>query len=302
MIIANDLTFEYESITGAYTIQGPMLTFTVRAEYASQANAPTLYIDIVSGRLLVYGEQGLIEVGDLTPEAVSPTVSPGGKFPIILRAQFSPESFQRFLEIANNSRRFQIQVFYRRYTIPNNLTGNDLVSKYEIGGIFSLYYRLVGGKVDGARNSNEFKVDAEEWERAVENTKAAQYVTDSLLILNTDKEPIKELLEIIKNAEELLLKAQIKEAIAKVREICDWFDHKNKNQENRYSRLKSFDLSDSERDNLVKFLDVLWDWTAKGHHYTPAGYVYTEEQAWMSIHMGYLILSYMSRKQMIQPV
>ena len=165
-----------------------------------------------------------------------------------------------------------------------------------------MYYRLVGGKVDGARNSNEFKVDAEEWERAVENTKAAQYVTDSLLILNTDKEPIKELLEIIKNAEELLLKAQIKEAIAKVREICDWFDHKNKNQENRYSRLKSFDLSDSERDNLVKFLDVLWDWTAKGHHYTPAGYVYTEEQAWMSIHMGYLILSYMSRKQMIQPV
>jgi len=84
-----------------------------------------------------------------------------------------------------------------------------------------LYYRLVGGKVDGARNSNEFKVDAEEWERAVENTKAAQYVTDSLLILNTDKEPIKELLEIIKKAEELLLKGETKEAAGRVRYICE---------------------------------------------------------------------------------
>ena len=80
MSIANDLTFEYESITGAYTIQGPMLKFTVIAEYASQVNVPTLYIDIVGGRLHVYGEQGLIEVGDLTPEAVSPLYLQGESF------------------------------------------------------------------------------------------------------------------------------------------------------------------------------------------------------------------------------
>jgi len=301
MIVANELTFEYESITGAYTIKGPMFKFKVRAEYTLQVDAPTLYIDIVGGRLLVYGEQGFIEVGDLTPEAGFSRVSPGGKFPIELRAQFSPESFQRLLEIASNSRRFQIQVFYRRYLMYIRLVNEPLI-KNELGGLFSLYHGVVGGKVDGLPNVSMFKVDAEEWARAVENTKAAQYVTHSLLILNTDKEPIKELLEIIKKAEELLLKGQIKEPLAKVREICDWFGHKNKNQEDRYSRLKSFDLSDSERENLVNLLDVLWDWSSKGHHYTPEGYVCTEEQAWMSIHMGYLILSYLSRKQMIQPV
>jgi hypothetical protein len=83
---------------------------------------------------------------------------------------------------------------------------------------------------------------------------------------------------------------------------CDWLGYKPKSEENkRYSKLKSFDLSDSERESFVKLLDALWEWSSKGHHLAPASHEYTEEQAWMSIRMGYLILSYLSRKQMIQP-
>jgi hypothetical protein len=155
--------------------------------------------------------------------------------------------------------------------------------------------------VDGNTNMQQFKVDAEEWARAVEQTRAAQYFTHNILIMNTDRKYVKELIAVIREAEGLLIAGQVRESIGKVREICDFLGHKHKNEENRYSKLKRFDLSDSEREGIVELLDALWVWSSEGHHLAADSNEYnTEEQAWMSIHMGFLILSYLSRKQMIQ--
>jgi hypothetical protein len=218
-MIANDLAFEYEAMAGAYTLQGPVLKFRIRVEYTSPINAPAqCIINILDGRLSVWGKEGLIEVGDLTP-VVAAYIVPGGKFSVELRAQFSPGSFQRLLETAGDSRKFQIQVFYKRYTIPKHSQATDTVAKTELVGLFQLYVGSVGGKVDGITNTQQFKVDAEEWARAVEQTKAAQYATHSLLIMNTDRKYVKELLGVIRSAEGLLLAGQVKEAIGKVREM-----------------------------------------------------------------------------------
>ncbi len=299
----DDITFEYQGVIGSYTITGPVLRFRIKIDYrAASDQNNVMHLNLIGGKLYVSQKQQMFEVANLNPTIGHRYIQLNAyaSTTVDFEVQFTPDSFQRFLETATD-RLFSITLFYN--AIVENPTKGGIPASLNINtlkGLLFVNQKFVEGLVNGSPNAQFFKINAEEWAKAVESTKAAFYVSDSFLVMNTERKYVQDLLKVLEDAKKLLLEGHIPEAVGKAREICAWAGYKPKGEPERYAKLKSFELSESERDGLKDLLDALWSWTAKGHHTLPSSEeLFTEEQAWMSIHLGYLLVSYLSKKQQL---
>lgn len=312
-----DIRFDYHSLHGAYAVSGPALIFELRAKFISEDNANqqerlAFYLIPVGGRLKLMQKNGTgVEISKLDPEDGPKALlvdKATQELSLEFRASFSTDSFQRFLELVSESERiFNAHIYY--YLIKIEQLKAEETDKglgqparpilYSIRGTPDFRTASVSGKVNGFDNFNSFQVSSDELIEAVEETRAARYVTDSILVLNVEREDVKDLLNVLDEARRLLLQGNIKDALGKVRYFCEWAGRKKEGEPNRYATLKQYDLSDNERDNLVEIFDSIWNLTSRGHHFARGIYDVTEEQLWLALHMGYSVLSYLSRKQRV---
>ncbi|MHB1693946.1 MAG: hypothetical protein ACYCUW_08745, partial [bacterium] len=210
-------------------------------------------------------------------------------FTFSLYVQFSNSEFKKFLEDSKN-RIFKITIYYSEIQSQN--------STVQLNS-FNIQNRVVSGMVDGNKSDYTFKVDQEMWIKAIENTKEAEYFTNQILITQPSKKVIKEFVDIVKDAEDLLYKGKIPEAMGKVRIIVEALGYKAKSEANRYTELENFSFESREKEDFKKFLDAIFSWSSDPHHSTiKSDDKFTEEQAQMSIHFAYLVIYYLSKKQL----
>ncbi len=299
------IKLEFESIGGSFSLMGPVLYFQFLVKPTFSSNEPDIeqQFEVRGGLLQTQTKEGLLIVGQLFPvhqpyiirfkKGDTPTIS--------LFIIMDPISFQRFLEESKN-RVFNV-IVYATTPISIDYSSNFFDPRQFLNLLPGMQLQ-VGGKINGVQNQNRFQIDSDSWKRAIEGTKSAYYFTDSIIITNTERDYVKKLYSVIKEAENLLNEGKLGEALGKVRNICDWAGYKPKKEDNRYTTLNNFEFEKNDKDHFKALLDVLWDWTSVGHHAADLSgkNSYTEEQARMGIHLAYAILYYLSHKKMMDTV
>ncbi len=292
----NGLKFEYDGIAGNAEISGPVLTFSVKFSYNGLPNQEsTLYFGIRGAYLLTLVDKIDMKVGPLSPESfhIEP-VGKGGTTTLKFELRHQSASLQELTMIAKE-RVFSIRIDLFGYEVPvgsriNNLDLMGLI-------LFSPQTTSVQGKVNGAENTMHFQIPIESWLEALKESGVMDYYINTLVVNSDGRKDIRDLVQKIHEARDLLIQGKPGDSIAKLRDIVTWAGYKRKEEKNRYEKLKDYSLTANERADLVAPLDTLWRWTARGHHQGLNSDEVNEDQAKETIDLCYVFVSLLSRRK-----
>ncbi|SRR5579875_24583 len=310
-IIDSNLRGEFHGLEGYQTVKGPALVFKVKIRNTSTDRRIVFtVVDAVLTMSRSVTQGGYASTPDLqvdhpflgsngrTPHNRLYTLDPSGEALLSFTVQFDPASFQRFIDLASRGKRvFSLNIQLLGLGFNPQAPSSKPPTIFENGHLILL---AVAGKIDGVQNVASFQVSTDDWIKAVEGTRSAMYLQTSVLIGNLWRSDIKTMADTLREAERLLLQGNVKEAVAKAREITETLGRKDKGVPDRYGKLKEYDIGRKEREALKAVLDGLWSWSSKGHHRNPGGEeVFTEEQARVSIQLGYIVVGYLGSRERV---
>lgn len=307
----NGLNFEFINLKGSRYVQGPILSFSLRAridarEARNMNNKEfTARYAVIGGRLSVIkpdkGEKGESIVGNLFPEDLQfQDLKVGNEQLNSLYLQLSDSAMSELVEIGKN-RMFRLNL----NVIGNYFEGDWIrISETALNGeLLNRNFCYVTDKTNGRPNEQYFQIPLEQWRDAVNSTRVGQYIIKEVVIKSVEKPHIKPLISIITSAESLLTEGKLEEALAKLRKIPEWAGYKKAGEEYRYKTLGNISFSDNERRSLKFLLDFLWQWTAKGHHAIPSGSeVVSYEQVKSALEAAYFLISLFSRYDYVKNI
>ncbi|MFG1555505.1 MAG: hypothetical protein AAE985_03440 [Thermoplasmataceae archaeon] len=297
----NGLKFEFINLRGSRYVQGPTLSFSLRARIDAREVGKTINKEctaryaVIGGTLsVVKPDKGESIVGNLFPEDFQfQDLDVGNEQSSSLYLQLSDSAMSELVEIGKN----------RMFRLSLNVIGNYFegdwtrIRETALNGEFlNRNYCYVTDRTSGRPNEQYFQIPLEQWRDAVNSTRVGQYIIKEVVIKSIEKPHIKPLISIITSAESLLTEGKIEEALAKLRKIPEWAGYKKTGEENRYATLGNISFSDNERRSVKFLLDFLWHWTAKGHHAIPSGSeIVSYEQVKSALETSYFIISLFSR-------
>ena len=285
------LTFKFSSLRGQRTIAGSRLIFMFDVFNGGRVNnqqpySVVYYLD--QGRLNLKTGNGETVVGTAHPESKQTVkLTSGGTWSHGLYIDLSDAAIQQLIEKSEN-RIFKMGIDIIGAEFPiNSQTG--FLDRDGYG-----FYHLQGN-VNGAENPDYFQVPIDMWARAIDETKAADYRLNEVVIANLDKPHVKPLIKALKEADALYYEGKYDSLLLKIRGIVEWAGHKTKREDDRYATLKKIDLDRTAIPYLKNFLDFLWDWTSEGLHVSAGDEKgISKQQAKAALDFAYAFVSYIS--------
>ena len=292
------LKFEYNSIDGNREISGPVLTFQIRYTYFGKSNKEsTVYFGIRGASLstLVNNEEMPVSPLITAPFQVQPVVK-GGSNVFTVDLRLSSASLQELTMIAKE------RVFSMRLELFAFETDGAYRADYPtfMGGILSSpTSAFVQGKINGNDNTRYFQIPLESWLSALKDTGHMDYHVNTLIISSTDRKDVQDLVRRLHEARDLLIQGKPGDSVSKLRDIVTWAGYKRSGESDRYRKLKEYNLTQRERDDVVSLLDTLWKWTSHGHHQGLDENSVGEDQAKAAIDLCYVFVELLSRRETI---
>ncbi len=286
------LTFECIDVEGDRDVLGPILKFNLRVTLEGERPSSLIFFRIGKGRFHGRDDRtlGVLEEGERPGfPKVRMRLNGGEHSEFWVHARLSDESIEEMLQSIPD--RIFLGELNVAFALATDVAAGQAVQflRENVADLFNEQHFGVGGRVNGQMIANTFRPDLERWKLAIGRTRAGRIRIDVVTTFNLEREDVRALVSSIDKAEELRLSGKIPEAIGAIREITTWAGYKKQGEPDRYPKLAIYDLSESERDSLVKLLDYIWSWTSAGHHRV-AGVdgKFTDEQAKMAIDAGSL--------------